>query len=176
MQRGAGLDFCLVPGAPRPRRQDSDRIMRRHRAVGVVGLGVVEGSLVDPALQIVRNQQLRRAAEKAEHGQIRTDLHSGAAAPSDVLLARRMQAVSATRTGDAAVSKSEDAAEVQLSSRRGPQPIQSGAPSRHEASLQAKTICCHCRVARSRGIDRRSRDRGRAVCRRASVTLTPPAQ
>jgi hypothetical protein len=29
-------------------------------------------------------------------------------------------------------------------------------------------------VARSRGIDRRSRDGGRAACRRASVTLTPP--
>ena len=40
-------------------------------------------------------------------------------------------AVSATRAGDAAVSKSEDAAEVQLSSRPGAQPIQSGAASRH---------------------------------------------
>ena len=29
-------------------------------------------------------------------------------------------------------------------------------------------------MARSRGIDRRSRDGGRAACRRASVTLTPP--
>jgi hypothetical protein len=50
-------------------------------------------------------------------------------------------AFSATRTGDAALSKSEDAAETQLSSRPGAQPIQSGAPSRHEASLQAKTLC-----------------------------------
>ena len=40
-------------------------------------------------------------------------------------------AVAATRTGDAALSKSEDAAEVQLSSCPGAQPIQSGAPSRH---------------------------------------------
>src|SRR5580698_3027160 len=46
-------------------------------------------------------------------------------------------AVSATRTGDAALSKSEDAAEVQLGSCPDAQPIQSGAPSRHEASLQA---------------------------------------
>src|SRR5208283_4508212 len=83
-------------------------------------------------------------------------------------------AVSATRTGDAALSKSEDAAEVQLSSCPGAQPIQSGAPSRHEASLQAQTLCCVGRVAGSRGIDRRSRDGGRAACRRASVTLTPP--
>ena len=37
------------------------------------------------------------------------------------------------RAGDEAVSKLEDAAEVQLSSRPGPQPIQSGAPSRHPA-------------------------------------------
>ena len=83
-------------------------------------------------------------------------------------------AVLATRTGDAALSKSEDAAEVQLSSCPGAQPIQSGAPSRHEASLQAETLCCLGRVARSRGIDRRSRDGGRAACRRASVALTPP--
>jgi putative transposase len=51
-------------------------------------------------------------------------------------------AVSATRTGDAALSKSEDAAEVQLGSCPDAQPIQSGAPSRHEASLQAETLCC----------------------------------
>jgi transposase-like protein len=37
--------------------------------------------------------------------------------------------VSTTRAGDAAVSKYEDAAEVQLSSRPGPQPFQSGAAS-----------------------------------------------
>ena len=84
-------------------------------------------------------------------------------------------AVSTTRAGDAAVSKSEDAAEVQLSSRQGPQAIQSGAPSRHPASLQAETLCGLGRVARSRGIDRRSRDGGRAARRRASVPLTPPA-
>ena len=74
-------------------------------------------------------------------------------------------AVSATRTGDAALSKSGDAAEVQLNSRPGAQPIQSGAPSRHEASLQAETLCCLGRVARSRGIDRLSQDGGRAACR-----------
>src|SRR6185312_5748533 len=82
--------------------------------------------------------------------------------------------VSATRMGDAALSNSEDAAEVQLRSCPGAQPVQSGAPSRHEASLQAETLCCRGRVARSRSIDRRSRDGGRVVYRRASVTLTPP--
>jgi hypothetical protein len=80
--------------------------------------------------------------------------------------------VPAPRTGDAAVSKSEDAAEVQLSSCPGAQPIQSGAPSRHKASLQAETLRRLGRVACSRVIDRRSRDGGRGACRQASVTLT----
>jgi hypothetical protein len=83
-------------------------------------------------------------------------------------------AVSTTRPGDATRSKSEDAAEVQLSSCPGAQPIQSGAPSRHEASLQAEALCRLGRVARCRDIDRRSRDGGRAAWRRASITLTPP--
>jgi IS1 family transposase len=73
-------------------------------------------------------------------------------------------------------SKCEDAAEIQLSSCPGAQPIQSGAPSRHEASLQAETLCCLGRVAFPRGIDRRSRDGGRAACRRTSVTLTLPVK
>ena len=51
---------------------------------------------------------------------------------------RAESAVSATRTGDAALSKFEAPAEVQLSSRPGAQPIQSGAPSRHEASLKQR--------------------------------------
>ena len=83
-------------------------------------------------------------------------------------------AVSATRTGDAALSKSGDAAEVQLNSRPGAQPIQSGAPSRHEASLQAETLCCLGRVARSRGIDRLSQTRVALHVDLAAVTLTPP--
>ena len=44
--------------------------MRRHRAVGAVDLGIVERGLGDPALQIVGNQQLRRAAEEAEHAHV----------------------------------------------------------------------------------------------------------
>ena len=47
-------------------------------------------------------------------------------------------AISATRTGDAALSKSEDAAEIRFNPRSGAQPIQSGALSRHEVSLQAR--------------------------------------
>jgi len=53
--------------------------------------------------------------------------------------------------------------------------FKSGAPSRHEASLQSETVCRHGRLARSRGVVRRSREGGRAACRRAAVTLTPPS-
>jgi predicted DNA-binding transcriptional regulator AlpA len=71
-----------------------------------------------------------------------------------------------TRTGDAAVSKSEDAAKVQLSSRPGPQPIQSGATSRRKAGLKAETHCCLSRMARPRGVDCRWRE---AVKRHSQV-------
>ena len=47
-----GLDLRLVPRLSRPRRQDADRIMRRHGPVGPVDLGIVEGGLVDPALRL----------------------------------------------------------------------------------------------------------------------------
>src|SRR5208282_21502 len=49
-----------LPAAPK----EQVRSMGRHRAVGAVDLGIVERGLVDPALQIVGNQQLRRAAEE----------------------------------------------------------------------------------------------------------------
>src|SRR5208282_3191242 len=39
------------------------------------------------------------------------------------------------------------APEIQLSSRPGPQPFQSGAPSRHPPGLQAETLCRIGRVA-----------------------------
>jgi hypothetical protein len=51
--------------------------------------------------------------------------------PGDVLPERD----AVTRTSDAALSELEDTAEVQLSSLPGPQPIQSGAASRHPARL-----------------------------------------
>src|SRR6201996_6100174 len=54
-----------------------------------------------------------------------------------------------------------------LGSCPGAQPIQSGAPSRHEASLQEEMLCC---LWPSGVLDRRSRDGGRRACPRASVT------
>ena len=61
-------------------------------------------------------------------------------------------AVSTTRARHAAFSKHEDTAKVQLSSRPGPQPFQSGAPSRHPSRLQAQTLCRIGRVACSCGL------------------------
>ncbi len=61
-----GLDLRLVPRLSRLRRQDADRIMRRHSPVGPVDLRIVEGGPVDPALQIIGNQKLRRAAEETK--------------------------------------------------------------------------------------------------------------
>jgi hypothetical protein len=65
-------------------------------------------------------------------------------------------------------------AEVRLSSCPGAQPIQSGSPSRDEGPPQLKTLGCLGRVSRSRGINRRSRDGGRAACRQAYGAFTTP--
>ena len=67
----AGLDLGLVAGFSRPRRQNAGRIMRRHRGVGPVDLGIVERRLVDAALEIVGNQELRSPAEEPEHAHVR---------------------------------------------------------------------------------------------------------
>ena len=84
------------------------------------------------------------------------------------------QPFSTTRAGDATVSKHEDAAEVQLSSRPGPQLFQSGAPSHHEASLQAETLGRAGGVARTRGVDRRLRAGMSRHAQTTAVTLTRP--
>ena len=61
--------------------------------------------------------------------------------------------VSTTRTRHAALSKYEDVAEIQLSSRPGPQPFQSRATSDHPPSLQAEALCHIGRVARPRRLN-----------------------
>ena len=85
----SGLDFCLVAGFSRPRWQDADGVMRRHRAIGPVDFGIIERGLVDAALQIVGNEKPRRAAEKPEHahmgaGPIRQLLRPGRLRISEV--------------------------------------------------------------------------------------------
>ena len=97
-----GLDLRLVPRLSRPRRQDADRVMRRHGSVGPVDLQIVEGGLVDPALQIVGNQQLRRAAEEAEHahvgaGPVRQRLRLGRLGVGEVRSAEHADKISASR-------------------------------------------------------------------------------
>ena len=83
-------------------------------------------------------------------------------------------AVSTTRESHAAVSKRADSAEIQLNSRPGPQSFQSGAPSRHEASLQAETLGRAGGVARTRGVDRRLRAGMSRHAQTTAVTLTRP--
>src|SRR5208337_1100025 len=83
-------------------------------------------------------------------------------------------AVSTTRARHAALSKYEDAAEVQLSSRPGPQPFQSGAPSRHPADVQTETLGRIDGVARPCGVDCHSNSAGLLTSPRTDVHPTNP--
>ena len=84
-------------------------------------------------------------------------------------------AVSPTRARDAAVSKYEDAAEVQFSSRPGPESFQSGAASHHPAGLQAETLDCIGGVARTCRVGRRLRADVSSSASVNPVTLTTPS-
>src|SRR5271163_4591525 len=68
----------------------------------------------------------------------------------------------------------EDAAEIQFSSRPGPESFQSGAASHHPAGLQAETLDCIGGVARPCRVERRLRA-GVSPCASVNhVTLTTP--
>jgi len=83
-------------------------------------------------------------------------------------------AVSTTGIPHAAVSKCEEASEIPLSSRPGPQPLQSGASSRHPRSLQTETLGRAGRVARSRGLIAACVWASYAIHKPPAVTLTRP--
>src|SRR4029077_17252125 len=87
----------------------------------------------------------------------------------------RTRAVSPTGARDAAVSKYEDAAEIQFSSRPGPESFQSRAASHHPAGLQAETLDCIGGVARTCHVGRRLRAGVSSSASVNPVTLTTPS-
>ena len=58
------FDFCLIPRAPRPCRQNRGAVMRRHLGIGAIDQGIVETGLDDGGLGIVRHEKLRNAADR----------------------------------------------------------------------------------------------------------------
>src|ERR1700674_5212500 len=84
------------------------------------------------------------------------------------------RAENSTGAGDAAVSKYEDAAEIQFSSRPSPESFQSGAASHHPAGLQAETLDCIGGVARPCRVERRLRAGVSSSASVNPVTLTTP--
>ena len=69
----AGFDRRLVTRLSRPRRQHADAVVRGHRGVGAVQLGVVERGLVDAALEIVRHQKTWRGPIEPKHADVRAN-------------------------------------------------------------------------------------------------------
>jgi hypothetical protein len=67
------LGFCFIPRTSRPRWQNGSLIMRRHLGVGSIDLRVVETSLDNSGLGIVRHQQMRNAAEHLESADMGVD-------------------------------------------------------------------------------------------------------
>ena len=72
-QTHPGFDHRLVPRLARARRQHADTVMRRHHAVATIELRVVERCLVDPGLEIIRDQEPGHAVVEAEHPHMGAD-------------------------------------------------------------------------------------------------------
>ena len=68
-----GFDLGLVARLSRTRRKHADAVMGGHHAVAAIDLRIVERGLVNAALEIVRHDQPRHAAEEAEHPHMRAD-------------------------------------------------------------------------------------------------------
>jgi hypothetical protein len=69
----ASFDLGLVARLSRTRRKHADTVMGGHHAVAAIDLRIVERSLVNAALEIVRHYETRHATEEAEHPHMRTD-------------------------------------------------------------------------------------------------------
>ena len=67
------LNFRLVAGLPRPRRQNGGSVMRRHVGVGPIDLGVVEAGLDDGGLGVVRHDEFGNAADRLEGAHVGVD-------------------------------------------------------------------------------------------------------
>ena len=68
------LDFCFIPRTSRPRWQNGGVVMRRHLGVGSIDLRIVETSLDNSGLGIVRHEQMWNAADHLEGANMGVDL------------------------------------------------------------------------------------------------------
>ncbi len=62
--QNAGLDFGFVAGLARPCRENAGIVMAGELAIGPVDLGIVEASLDDGDLGVVRDEELWHAADR----------------------------------------------------------------------------------------------------------------
>ncbi len=69
----SGFNGSLILWLSWTRRKHADTVVRRHRSVGAVQLGIVERSLVDAALEIVRHQQSWCRPVEPEHPDMGTN-------------------------------------------------------------------------------------------------------
>ena len=67
------LDFRLVAGLSRPRRQNGGSVMRRHLGVGPIDFRIVEAGLDDGGLGVVRHDELGNAADRLEGAHVSVD-------------------------------------------------------------------------------------------------------